>query len=188
MTRTLNEITQDIAKYHEALNASGGDVVIAARSLGMTQEEFEKSYDALAFEDANKLDAYLYRLEQSKSREAAAQEMVNQWSERIKQWAIQVKAEQRDQEWMKSRLKMNMQVKGETKIITADGRTISIEKNGGKVPLVVNEEAYTPDDVDEKYVKVVKEFNKEAIRESLEKSEVLYFAVLGERSTCLRIY
>ncbi len=138
--RPLNEITLEIAKFHEVLNGWGGDVQLAAQEMGMTEEQFIAAYDALAFEDAAKIDAYIYQIEQSRAKEAAAQAMVDQWKERLKTWEAQVKDQQKTQEFMKARLKVNMQAKGETRIETGEGRIISIQKNGGKPPLVIDEE------------------------------------------------
>lgn len=200
MSRSLNEITQEIAKFHEALNASGGDIETAAASMGMSVEQFNAAYDAIAFEDASKLDAYVYRLEESKARESAAQAMVDQWEARIQEWKAKVKAEQRDQEWMKSRLKFNMEAKGETKITTAEGRVISIAKNGGALPLVLDDEAFNSLDHDElrllESVGVIvmqPVLSKEAVRECVgsggpvEAFIVSKFAKVGERGTHLRI-
>lgn len=200
MTRTLNEITQEIAKYHEVLNAVEGDVEKAAAALGMTQEAFLSAYDKLAFEDAEKLDNYILSIEMDRSEEAAAQAMVDQWEERIKSYRATVKAKQKSQEWKKARLKFNMEVKGETKITTSQGRKIWIQNNSS-TPLVIDEEkfnALTDDQLklldDVGIVAMIPTLNKEALREALDglpvcpaDTLVTEFAKLGERGTHVRI-
>ena len=58
-----------------------------------------------------------------------------------------------------------------------------IVKNGGKLPLIVDENAELP----EKYQKVEIKPNNEAIREALDKGEELPFAHFGERGVHINI-
>lgn len=67
--------------------------------------------------------------------------------------------------------------------------TVSIQKNGGKAPLIWKIE---PDDLDletmpEKYVKRTETIDTAAVRETLEAGGFLSFAELGERGESLRI-
>lgn len=192
--RTLDEITVEIAKFHDALNAANGEIALAAAAMGMTPEEFEKAYDAIAFEDATKLDAYLHTMEKSAATEASAQAMVDQWEARIQEWKAKVKAEQKRRDWMKSRLKFNMEAKGETKLVTAEGRVITIQKNGGSVPVIYNDDCFnnlTPGEIGtleaEGYVVMQPIMDKAMIRKALEEGRTFDFAQLGERGTQLRI-
>ena len=70
------------------------------------------------------------------------------------------------------------------KEVTTDMHRIKIVKNGGKLPLSIDEGC-----VPEEYIKkvVVESPDKEKIRAALESGEVLPFASLGERGTHLKI-
>lgn len=64
--------------------------------------------------------------------------------------------------------------------------TFSIAKNGGKIPVVINE-GVSAKEIPEAYRTVKYDFNKDAIREALEKGAFIPFAELGERGESLRI-
>jgi hypothetical protein len=70
------------------------------------------------------------------------------------------------------------------KEVTTDMHRIKVVKNGGKLPLSIDD-GCVPDE----YIKkvVVESPDKEKIRAALESGEVLPFASLGERGTHLKI-
>lgn len=88
-------------------------------------------------------------------------------------------------EKLKTNLKEAMVETGKTKINT-DLFAISVQKNGGLTPIVMDKDI---DDIPEKYIKKVelRHCDKEAIREDLEKGIDLDFAHLGEKGNWLRI-
>lgn len=63
---------------------------------------------------------------------------------------------------------------------------ISRAKNGGKQPIVVNEDILVTS-IDERFQKVSIDFDKSAIRTALENGETLNFASLGIRQESVRI-
>ncbi len=191
---TLNEITMELQKFHEALNANGGEVEPAAASLGMTAEQFLKDYDAVAFADGAKLDAYIHQMEKMESQEAADQSMYDQWKARADEYLAAVRSSKKQRDFMKERIKTNMQVKGETKITTPEGRKLAIQANGGVVWPKVDEDAFNKLDRDvlellEKGGILVLQpmLNRKALLEAIERGEIYSFAQAGERGTHVRI-
>lgn len=84
-------------------------------------------------------------------------------------------------ERMKQALYMNMKETGKEKFKT-ELFTFTIAKNGGKQPMVIQEEL-----VPKEYQVATYSPNKELIREKLEQGEELPFARLEERGEALRI-
>ena len=85
---------------------------------------------------------------------------------------------------LKDNLQQAMVETGKTKIKT-DLFTISVQKNGGKAPLIIEDGKIIPAEYIEKHeIEVLK---RDAIREDLEKGIDLGFAHLGERGESLRI-
>lgn len=85
-------------------------------------------------------------------------------------------------------LMAEMQFIGQRKV-QAGTWTISIQKNGGKAPLVwkVEPDALDLQALPEKYVKRTEAIDTSAVRETLEAGGFLSFAELGERGESLRI-
>jgi predicted nuclease with TOPRIM domain len=84
-------------------------------------------------------------------------------------------------EKLKENLKEAMLETGKTKIKT-DLFSIGIQKNGGKAPMIIDEDM-VPND----YLLYTPSINKDLIRQQLEKGEKLDFAHLEERGESLRI-
>lgn len=84
-------------------------------------------------------------------------------------------------EKLKENLKEAMLETGKTKIKT-DLFSIGIQKNGGKAPMIIDEDM-VPND----YLLYTPSINKDLIRQQLEKGEKLDFAHFGERGESLRI-
>lgn len=82
---------------------------------------------------------------------------------------------------MKQTLQWAMEQTGRTEIKT-DLHSFKIQKNGGKLPLLVNEP-----EVPDSYKKVILEIDREKIRQALEDGEEFDWAKLGERGSHLRI-
>ena len=87
---------------------------------------------------------------------------------------------------LKTNLKIAMNETGKKKIQT-DLFTISVCKNGGKTPLIID--GVDIDEVPEKYKEMhkIEKLNTDAIREDLEKGIDVGFARFGERRESLRI-
>jgi len=87
---------------------------------------------------------------------------------------------------LKNRLKDYLEFTGRTKAHTETGRTITVQANGGALPVI------TPPDIDirgvpEQFVKVIRSLDLDAVREELKSGAELPFAQLGQRGTHLRI-
>lgn len=85
---------------------------------------------------------------------------------------------------LKDNLQQAMIETGKTKFKT-DLFSFGIQKNGGKVPLIIEDGKIIPAEYIEKHE--IEILNKDAIREDLEKGIDLGFAHLGERGESLRI-
>jgi hypothetical protein len=72
----------------------------------------------------------------------------------------------------------------ELKTIETDRYRLTLAKNGGKAPMILDEN-YPTTDIPDRLTS--REPDREAIRKALEKGEVLDFARLGDRSYSMRI-
>lgn len=134
----------------------------------------------LAVDEAieQKLDKYAYVI---KSMEADAK--------RLADLEFQVVDKQRKAAWAAARLKARVLEYIERNVpegkVKCELHTLSVQKNGGVLPIEMYEDAkpvpMSP------WCKQVWDWNKDAIRESLEAGEPLPFAKLGERGKHLRI-
>lgn len=86
---------------------------------------------------------------------------------------------------IKTAMMESMRAVGKTKA-GGDIFTVSIQKNGGKAPLIIRD-GVNADLLPDAFKRVTVDFNKDAIREALENGEDIDFAVLGERGESLRI-
>ena len=143
--------------------------------------EIAPQIDAWLEENANalelKLEGYTGVIREYEARAKARKEE----AQRIMALA-QVDANQASA--LKDRLKYFFEVRGLVKIETATAK-ISLVNNGGVVPVIIDEIA--PEELPEKFQRVIVEADKKAIREALEQMEELPFARLGERGKSLRI-
>lgn len=85
---------------------------------------------------------------------------------------------------LKSMLQWFFAQHGYTTIKTARYR-LTLASNGGKAPLLLDE--MPVDDLPQQFVRVIREPNKEAIREALEAGQELSFARLSKRQQSIRI-
>lgn len=175
MSRPLFEITDDLLKLNDLLDEVEGDV----SRFGEMEPAITAYMDSLAGEEAAKLDAYVNLIRQLESEAAVAKA-------EAEQYAKKAKTRESRAAWLKERLKMHMEQTGQGKVDTERGRTVTIQRNGGKLPVTVN------DSVDLNAiplwcVKIVRSVDTDAVRSALERGEALDFARLGERGTHLRI-
>lgn len=147
----------------------------------MLEDETDKDLvaDALEALQGNfeyKLEGCACVYDRLKALYESAQKKVNAWNEISKVYENNLIR-------LNNYMKLCMENAG-LKEITTDMHRIKIVKNGGKLPLSIDEGC-----VPEEYIKkvVIESPDKEKIRTVLESGEVLPFASLGERGTHLKI-
>lgn len=175
MTRPLYEITADLHRLNDLLEDIEGDL----SRLGEMEPAVTAWFDALAGEQAGKLDGYLNLIRQLDMEASAAR------AEK-EQWAAKEKARTSRTDYLKAKLKAHLEATNQPKVQTASGRVISIQRNGGVQPLEIKP-GVTVADVPADYHKVTVDFDRAAIRAALEAGEGLAFAELLPRGTSLRI-
>lgn len=130
---------------------------------------------------AEKLDGYLAVRATKEMYAAQARKEAEEWKARTERLEAEI-------ERLDAALRLHLERTGQTKAITAKGRTISLQSNGGLVPLIIDTK---PDDSMESlaYTKTqtVTSWDRDAIRAALEAGTELPFAKLGERGKRLVI-
>ena len=182
--KTLNEITEDLLKLNAMLEESIDE---HGEIKPEVADELAAWFDQSATERSVKLDAYLGLIREKEMRAVAAKAQKEQWVKKQK-------SEEAGAEWLKKKLFDHLKLMGETKVVTAEGRTVAIQKNGGKVPVVVDMEAIESASKDTLkeweacgWIILVPTGNKAEIAAALESGEMVPFAKLGERGESLRI-
>lgn len=171
---TLFEIQNDLLAANETLEENGNDLADPAFTAAI-----EAYFADLKTAEAEKIDGYIAWMKHLEMEQEAMSREMQEYQKKAASRAARV-------EHLKARLKQHMDRTGVTKLTTAKGRTLSVVKNGGKVPLVIVG-GYTPDDVADEMVKVTKTFDQDAIRKALAEGRPIPFAKLGEPGTHLRI-
>lgn len=138
------------------------------------EEAFETTLESLTFEIDAKADSYADVIAAITSRASACKAEADRLATRAKTYENSVKR-------LKNRL-MEVMVQMDRKKIETDLHTFSIQKNGGKRPLEIDEER-----VPDSYKRVILETDKELIRKCLDKGQELDFARYGETGSHLRI-
>lgn len=138
------------------------------------QQAFLDTLEGLDFEIGLKADAYAAVRSQLIGKKAAIDAEID----RLKAFsnAAGKSIERLEKSLYEAMTAMNKDV------IKTDLHTFKIVKNGGKAPLVLDEQ-----NVPDNYKKVVLEIDKSKIRQALEDGEQLPFARIGERGTHLSI-
>lgn len=164
---TLYELTQDYQALLEYADSTDPD----------DQQVFTDTLDGIFGAIDVKFDQYAAVMEQMTAHE----DMLEREIQRLMHLQ---KAINHNKQRMKDRLYESMIATDRTKIQT-DLHTFSIRKNGGKLPLVIDH----PEDIPDKFTRVIYEPDKEKIRLALETGNVdaLKFAHLGERGSHLEI-
>lgn len=169
-TRTLFSISNDLEKLNELLDDCGDD----AQQQDLIQQWFEQMGD----ERDRKLDNYSALIVECTSRSSARK------AEALRLMELAQTDENRAK-LFKDRLKWFFQTHNLKLLDTARYR-LSLAKNGGKAPLILDESVPVTQ-LPEQFQKVSIDPNTTAIREALERGEVLEWATLGERGTSMRI-
>ena len=166
MSQSLYDLT-DNALHLEALLEqveSGADAAILQDALAANETELEA-----------KAESYVKYM---RSLDAQAEMCKNE----ALFFAKKQKAAENRSERLKAALFGAMEALGKTKL-RAGAFSISIEGNGGKVPLDIDPDALVPAD----FQKVLVEWDKDAVRIALEAGQEVPGASLGERGRGLRV-
>jgi hypothetical protein len=178
----LFEIAADLQNLSDAISAAD-----EAPEEMQTELEavFAEMLAATLAERSEKLDNYaglIQSLENSAAlREAKAQPYLDE-AARLKALAAADKARAQA---LKKRLQLFMELTGETKIESAYHK-FSIVKNGGKLPLIVDD-GVTIADIPSEFHRVDVSVDNSAVRAVLESGDTLEWARLGERGSSVRI-
>lgn len=166
---TLFELTQEYLRVEDAVNSAvDGEIDEAINTL----------IDELNSNIAVKTDGYVSLIRRLESQAAAAKAEAEQYQ------AI-AKAREDAVDRLKDRLMDHMKATGQTKIVTATARTVSVINNGGQLPLIVDEMPI--DKLPAEFIRHRPEIDRPKIRETLERGETLPFARFGERGQRLNI-
>ena len=175
MARPLWELTAEISRLNDVLEEAEGDL----SKLGESEAAVAAWLDALADEQAAKLDGYvmLIRKLEAEADAAKAEEA---------EWAAKRRAREARAAYLTARLKGHLEKTNQPKVTTAIGRLISVVKNGGAVPMAIKP-GTDPAALPEEFVRYVPELDRAAVRAALEAGRELDFAELLPRGTGLRI-
>ncbi len=170
--KSLYEIGADLLALAEVLDACDGD-------LSKCETDVLAWIERAEGEQSEKLDRYIGLIRQLEMESAAAKAEADQW-------AAKSKTRGNTADFLKARLKAHLEATGQAKAVTATGRVVAIQKNGGALPLKL---ALAIDlaTVPTAFVRVTTDLDRDAVRKALEAGDVLDFASLGERGTQLRI-
>lgn len=125
-----------------------------------------------------KLDAYVALLAEFHAREEICRREAARYQQRAQSAAT-------NRELLKERLKLYFLRIGKTEHATAR-HTIKLVNSGGVIPVRIDP-TQKPEQVPERFRKVIYDFDKDAIRKALADGETLNFAVLGDRGQSIRI-
>lgn len=172
---TLYDLTADVIALDELLDERGGD--ISDPEIAATLEAFALEVEA---NRAAKLDGCVSYIRHLEMEASAARAEADQWTAKAKSRETRIAS-------FKGWLKTLLERSGQTKCKTLAGRTVSVQANGGKLPVV-----YTADDIDpatipDSLCRIRREIDRSAVAAALEAGETLAFAALGPRGTHLRI-
>lgn len=154
---------QDLLEHAEGDEAQTEEIL---NYLEDTQQELSQ-----------KLDNYAELIQELQARAGARKQ-------RAKEMAELAKADENLANRLKATLKLFFELHN-IKRQDTDRHRITLAKNGGKAPLVLNE--ILPEDLPEEYQKVTITADTEAIRDALEKGIDLGFAHFGDRQMSIRI-
>lgn len=174
----LFQIGNDLLTLNDLIDERDGDITDPEVETALNQWLLE-----LTGNEAVKLDSYVYLIKQL----IGESDMLH---DEAVEYSAKSKARLTRADWLKRRLKMHLEATGRTKIGTAKGHTVYTQTNGGQKPVTINDDMYSPHEVPEKFVKIKKEFDVNAIRKALEADDAdlpVGLARLGEVGTHLRI-
>ncbi len=169
-TRTLFSLSEDLEKLNELLDECADDTE--------QQQLLESWLKHLGDERDKKLDGYAALITEMQARAEARKTE----SKRLMELAT---TDDNRAKLLKDRLKWFFETHNLKTVDTARYR-LSVVKNGGKAPLVIDQSVMVSR-IPERFQKVSVDFDTAAIRDALERGERLNFAQLGERGSSMRI-
>lgn len=168
--RTLFSISDDLQHLNDLLDEVGDD--------SQQQELIAQWFETLGEERDRKLDGYAALI----SEMTARAEVRKAEGRRLMELAA---TDENRAKLLKERLKSFFQLH-DLKTINTDRYRLSLAKNGGKAPLILDD-SIPVTQLPERFQKVSIDADTTAIREALDAGESLEWARLGERGTSLRI-
>lgn len=168
--RTLFSISDDLQHLNDLLDEVGDD--------SQQQTLINDWFETLGDERDRKLDNYSALIVEMTTRAAARKAEAQRLMDLVA-------TDENRARLLRDRLKWFFETHDIKTVDTARYR-LSLAKNGGKAPLIMNESVPVTQ-LPEQFQKVSINADTTAIREALEAGEVLQFAHLGERGTSLRI-
>lgn len=159
-------------RLDDMLEASGGEV---------TDEVDEIANMLLTLDEAleRKLDKYAYVIKSLESD-------VERFADLEHEFYLRCAATKITVDRLKDRVKDYIERNVPEGKVKCELHTLSVRKNGGVLPLEIDEDVL-PEDVPGMYTRQKVEFNNACIRDVLEQGVELPFARLGEQGTHLRI-
>lgn len=182
MQKTLLDISQDLLRLNELLDEcddyAANNFEDASKFAAIEQRTLIRQWlDDIGAERDKKLDAYAALISQLQYQAEARRKEAT----RMAQLA---QTDENKLKLLKERLK-EFFIEQSLNCVNTTRYRISIAKNGGKVPLIVDKIDYKK--VPQSFQKISVELDTTAIREALEAGEELDFARLGERGQSIRI-
>lgn len=175
MPRALYEIGADLHQLNEILEGIDGDL----SRLGEMESAVTGWLELLGEEQAEKLDGYIHLVRQLTMEAAAAKA-------EEEQWAAKRKARESRARYLETKLLRHLEATGQTKVTTASGRVVSVQKNGGVQPVEIKA-GVQPADVPAEFHRHTVEIDKGAVRAALAEGRELAWAELLPRGTSLRV-
>jgi len=171
---TLFDIGADLLALNDLFEEVGGEL-----GSPETEAAFDAWAKTLVADEGKKLDGYcgLIRTLEGEAAVAKAE---------AEQYAMKARTRENRVKWLKDRMKQHLELTGRTKVQTATGRTVTIQANGGKLPLLITE-GTDPTKIPTEFQRVKIEIDNEKVREHLEAGGPLEFAAIGPRGSHLRI-
>lgn len=165
----LFEISQEMTALYDSIADADGEIT----------PEIDAFITHLISAEAEKLGGFYYCIKKAGMEEAAATAMKEQWAK---------KSDSRRKlgERLKEAVLAHLIATGQQKIVTPDGNTFAVQKNGGKKPLIVKPELDLHE-VDPMFLKQVISIDTDVVRECLDNGDLLTFAEYGPTGNHLRL-
>jgi hypothetical protein len=174
INRPLFSIGADLEALEALLDEAAGDISNPAVAAAV-----KEWFAEIRSNQGEKIDRYVSLLRKWEGQAVAAKAEAEQYQKAAQVRTNCVKA-------LKERLKLYLDMTHQTKVETPTGRTVAVQKNGGKVPMEVLPDV-NPLGVEERFQLKTISLNTDAVRMALEAGEELKFARLGARGTHLAI-
>lgn len=171
--KTLFEIGADLVALDNLIDETGGELANPE-----VEQAVESWFKELAVAESTKLAGYCGYIHQLDMEAEAAKQVAAVYQSKAKTRESRIA-------YLKNRMKEYLTGTGRTKVQTADGQTIAVQKNGGKQP--IEHDPIDPNELPDQFVKIVRQPDNDAIRKALEGGEVLPFSRLLPVGTHLRI-